>query len=140
MKTPLSRLPGPALAAGLVAWLAMGCGVADEGPQRHTVRGTVTLDGKPLSDGAVTFQPASPGAYPEGAALKQGRFTLRAVQGSYRVAISAARPVPGLQAPTGMGPVVAESLPARYNTETTLTADVKPGGPRDFTYDLRSEP
>lgn len=123
--------------AAVLAPGAAGCSAGD-GPQKYAVNGVVTVDGQPLADVAVTFQPASPQARPEGASIRDGRFKLQAVTGSYKVSISAPRPASEKPKPGSLGVVFVESLPASYNTATTLTADVAGGGANEFSYDLRS--
>lgn len=47
---------GSFVAAMMVAWLlSVGCG--DGGPPRHALRGTVTVDGRPVPFGWMVFSP-----------------------------------------------------------------------------------
>ena len=41
--------------------------------------------------------------------------------------------------PGGAGTPNKELIPAKYNAESTLTAEVKAGGPNDFPFDLKSK-
>ena len=52
------------LACGLAFSLfaLLGCGGAEDDLPRQAISGTVTLDGKPLEAGSITFDPADPGA------------------------------------------------------------------------------
>jgi hypothetical protein len=135
MKTHAPCVP---LIVGLMA-AALGC-TGGNMPRRFDVTGTVTLNGQPLPEGSVRFQPTGTGGRPEGASIRDGRFSLQAVEGSYHVVISVPRPVEPKRVLKDMGPSFVEALPARYNTATTLTADVKPEGPNDFLFELHAGP
>jgi hypothetical protein len=131
------------LAAG-----ALGCGQDRYAP----VRGRVLLDGQPLADAYVTFQPVGgtnhpnpgPGSY--GKTDADGRFTLRvvgenrpgAVSGSHSVAISAYRGAPpDPESDSARGPV--NFIPPRYNNETTLIFEVPRGGSESADFELAKE-
>jgi hypothetical protein len=128
------RLVIPALAAGLGLLLAAGC---SKGPGRLKVSGTVLFKGRPLDQGRIEFEPAAPGVtFFGGAPIEAGAFTIPATlgltPGKYKVRVySTDRVLPAGSAPPpppgspGM-PVPTERVAARYNTETTLTADVLP--------------
>src|SRR5262245_50480270 len=115
---------------------ALGCG-----GQYVPVSGQVTLDGVPLADAYVTFQPLGSPGNPEpgrgsyGKTDSDGRYTLRvvgddrpgAVPGTHMVSISAYRgekPEPTEERVAGVPNIV----PERYNTETGLRFAVPPGG------------
>ncbi|EAQ77181.1 hypothetical protein [Blastopirellula marina] len=55
----------------------VGCGVAENGPQRHQIRGNVTYDGRPLPAGKISFAPdteqgnSGPGGYAD---IVDGRY------------------------------------------------------------------
>jgi len=101
------------------------------------VSGTVTLDGKPLSNGDVTFFPQGPTMPAAASKLQDGRYTFRAVAGEHRVVIRAVSDKPIVTSP--IDPPVYESIvPARYNDATTLKAEVTPAGPNRFDFDLTS--
>jgi hypothetical protein len=112
-----------------VLLLAGGCG---GGPERHPVRGTVTLDGAPLPEARVTFVAEKEGG-PWGAARTdaQGKYTIRAGEnqglpvGNYKVRVSTYQD--GNPQPDPPIPSVPERVPMEYNRRTTLTREVKPG-------------
>jgi hypothetical protein len=55
----VKRIAGPLVALVVVAWA--GCG--DDGfGQRYPVRGTVTYQGRPVTQGSIAFTPAEAGA------------------------------------------------------------------------------
>jgi hypothetical protein len=128
------------LAAALVA--LAGCGGASHGLQ--AVSGTVTLGGKPLDHGSVTFlttigEPGPAG----GAAVTAGRFHIPAEHGlepgAYRVSVSA--PVPGgtltpAEVAAGASPKARERVPAKYNAEAAITVEVRAGATNRFDLQL----
>ena len=88
------------------------------------VSGTVTLDGKPLADARVIFEPAEGGRASTGLTNAEGKYELIYIRkdkgaklGPHLVRISVTNPDAANR----------ELLPARYNAQTTLRADVKPG-------------
>ncbi len=96
------------------------------GPELGTVMGTVTMDGRPLADAIVQFQPAN------------GRpaIAITNAEGVYRLAYTEARggALLGVHAvritthnAQAEGSEFAERIPAEYNLHSTLTAEVKPG-------------
>lgn len=123
------------LAVGLV-----GCG-QDSGPALANVTGTVTLDGKPLPDAAVTFYPADGGRPSQGFTDESGKYTLRftgtkegAVVGQNTVQVEVGLPMGESEAPPASK---LPQLPAKYNKKTELTAEVKRGS-NTIDFDLTS--
>lgn len=114
---------------------AAGCGTSS-GPIRGAVSGEVTLDGAPIDDGVITFIPtgATQGA-PAGTSIAAGRYSLDAGQGptvgTHRVEIVANRKtgkkLPAIAPATGEVEEVEQYLPARYNTQSELKAEIKVG-------------
>ncbi|HZW30294.1 MAG TPA: carboxypeptidase-like regulatory domain-containing protein, partial [Isosphaeraceae bacterium] len=133
-------------ASGLMA----GCSGSRDDLPREPVAGTVTLDGRPLAEGAIQFTPASGSGGPAisgTAAIENGQFSIpRAdglVPGSYKVSVSA---VPVKREPRGQITIgkkkatqYKEAIPAKYNTKTILTEEIKRGGASDLKYDLQSK-
>jgi hypothetical protein len=133
-------------ASGIMA----GCsGSRDELP-REPVSGAVTMDGQPLADGVIQFSPAAgSGAVPTSATalIEKGEFSIpRAdglVPGKYKVSISGI-PVPReTRTKSNLGKKkvapIKEPVPAKYNTQTTLTEEIKPGGATGLKYELQSK-
>jgi hypothetical protein len=124
---------------GLVTWACLaapGCG--DAGPKTYAVFGTVSLDGRPLEEGDIYFYPLDPNISADAGKIKAGQFAFRTKAGKKRVEIRASRVVPGKQTPMG-GPMRVEFLPARYNAQTTLTAEVLTKGDKRFEFPLESD-
>jgi hypothetical protein len=121
--------------------LVVGCRGTDVVP----VTGRVTLDGKPLPNATVVFQPVggspNPGMGSSGRTDAEGTFVLRQIQpnrpgsvrGMHLVRIT-------LASTTGVseGNPGVERLPACYNSQTTLTWDVIPGDTRPVVFALSS--
>ena len=122
------------IAATILAnFFVAGCG--DGKPKPAEATGTITLDGKPLPDGKVYFVPTA-GAAPVIADVADGAFKLEALPGSYKVEVRQFKPVKNWQGEPH--DKEANALPARYNTTTTLTAEVKADGPNEFSFPLKS--
>ena len=110
------------------------CGGGSDTPPLGAVSGVVTLDDKPLADAEVTFQPEK-GRPSLGKTDSQGNYTLAytvnengALIGPHQVIITTA--VEAFSDETGEGQdreARPEILPPKYNAQTTLTAEVKPG-------------
>lgn len=118
--------------------LATGC----ESKSAHVqVRGTVTLDGKPLTLGRVQFQPAV-GQVATGEISPQGVFTLSThikndgvLPGTYRVTVSAYDPTVADPGPQHL------LVPARYTRAGTsgLEVTIFPGTKEPVKVDLVSD-
>ena len=121
----LRHSPFPAFALLLTA-LVLGCG-----PSTGGVSGTVTVNGQPAKAGIISFVPADANGAPVTGEISDGKYSLQAVVGAKRVQISV--PVVIGQRPEYNGPgaplveITEESVPAKYNSETELTFDLKPG-------------
>jgi hypothetical protein len=138
-----------ALAAALT--VALGCGGGD-GLQRMPIDGSVTFDGQPLEDGRIQFFPSPDNPEPimSGAPIVSGSYSIAKadglVPGNYIVRISSASgeevAVTGegdAQMP-GLGPIhPIELIPSKYNTESTLTAEVTSDGSNTFDFSLDQE-
>lgn len=124
----------------LPAMLICGCA---EDSNLGVVTGTVRVDGEPAKTGGITYIPIDGASGTSGAMILDGQYTARNVPiGSHKVQINLSRIV-GYQklyntpdSPTH--PVLEEMLPEKYNVETELTLDVKPGK-NEKNYDLSSK-
>lgn len=115
-----------------------GCGT--DGPELGTVSGTVTLDGAPLPNVLVVFNPGN--ARPsEGRTDATGHYEMQytreqpgAILGQHKVIITSKVGV----AEEGEEIVdEPETIPEKYNTETTLSLEVKSGN-NTCDFDLQS--
>lgn len=116
------------------------CGCVESGPRYYSVSGSVTLDGAPLPEGNILFTPTDTSLQQEPGTIKDGKYTLKALEGSKRVEISASKIIPGSRTRGAGGePVPEEYLPSRYNMQSTLTAEVKKSGENVFSFQLESK-
>jgi hypothetical protein len=125
-----------------VALLALGCG-----PRLGAVKGRVTLGGQPLANAAVNFQPVgnevNPGIGSSGRTDANGEYSLSlidgkgngAIVGRHRVMIRSINPASGEDDRTRPP---ADRVPRRYNMDSELTFDVKPGS-NVANFDLKSK-
>jgi hypothetical protein len=110
--------------------LVAGCG---QGSATGEVSGTVRVDGEQAPTGSsITFVPADGKSPTAGALIQDGKYTTRVAVGPAKVQIRAPKTIAKSKAAKQAGPGaegdrVEESLPAKYNDDTTLTYDVKPG-------------
>jgi hypothetical protein len=103
-----------------------GCGDSNLG----RVTGTVTMDGKPLADAFVVFKPLTGARLAAAKTDKLGKYELVITRtskgariGQHVVEISTYDELMGEDATE----VTPETVPARYNTKSELTANVKAG-------------
>jgi len=138
MGTKIARWFACSLGMAALVCLA-GCG-GPEHPDVGRVSGVVTLDGQPLAEATVMFQPTQ-GRASIATTDSAGKYSLTyldgvpgALLGSHKVIIRTE--VPGED---GQPPIVKEKLPKRYHAQTELTAEVKPGS-NTINFDLTSQP
>lgn len=120
------------LAVGLLVTAATGCGGATRpNVPFGTVTGQVTLDGEPLANAQVAFEPAT-GRPSYGRTSESGAYELRykgqpwgAIAGRHTVRITTADVIE--ESPDAKPIIIKERLPRRYHESSTLTADVTAG-------------
>ena len=125
----------------LIAVVSGGCG-ADRGPERVVVSGTVTHNGKPVSEGVIRFVPAPTCPVPTaGTTIVNGKYTVDSHGGvpvgthgvqieAFRKSTKRLRPEEQLQLPPNFptdGLRHEQYLPAKYNTNTNLEITIPPG-------------
>lgn len=129
-----------AWAAALSIGASTGCGEA--GPPLGEVSGAVKLDGKPLAQALVHFQPQK-GAPSFAVTDARGAYRLRyshdfygASPGVHSVRITTARTTENAK---GDETELPERLPAVYHSRSQLSRDVKLSSNK-FDFDLQSKP
>ena len=132
-------LQGRGVSILLVCLLLGGCGPRGlPEPKRVLVSGTVTLDGKPLSDGIVYFKTPEEGLV-DGVEIKEGKFEGKAATGERRVEICQFREGPPyIDMGFGKMPTKSNTIPKRYNSDSTFTVTVTDRGPNEFTFEVKS--
>lgn len=129
-----------ALAAAAVA--LAGCDKKAAPAKRVRVSGSVTLDGKAVTVGTVTFD-AENGEPPGECSIVDGKFEGVAPVGKNKVRLAATRKVSMKEKMKMDGPgydqLVEENLlPARYS-DGTLIREVLESGDNTFTFELKSK-
>ncbi len=128
--------------------IVAGCATGD-GLDRRAVSGTVTLDGRPIVQGVLMFEPTSDAVGTSvGASIRDGRFTIPRregpVPGPYLARIYASSGVLAPLSGKATSPLVPrpmiELIPERYNRRSTLGVVVPPRGPSSFRFRLTSDP
>ncbi|MEN6493383.1 MAG: hypothetical protein ABFD16_03750 [Thermoguttaceae bacterium] len=118
-----------ALVASLTMMVLVGCG-AGSGQDLHGVTGKVTFDNEPVKEGRILFRAVDGDQRAFSGPIENGLYKLEARPGKMRVEITASRIVPGKFDTSNPGekvPIGEMYIPARYNSKTELTAEVKPG-------------
>jgi hypothetical protein len=115
--------------------VTIGCG-----SKRPVVEGLVTLDGVPITAGAIRLIPADGKGPTAGGGITAGRYRVETSAGPKRVWVNfAQKDGTKVLDPEAMGSGrmidrYVESVPGRYNTETELEITLKPGlNKHDFT-------
>ncbi len=124
--------------------LALACfGCAQDGPEIAGVEGTITMDGEPLADASVVFIPEN--GRPAGAATdSSGHYVLTftagregTMPGKNKVQISTA--ADPSETPDGEPvPARPETIPMKYNAQTTLEFTVEADKKNIANFDLES--
>lgn len=139
----MRRITGPIICLVGVTLLIAGCGGDPLG--RQPVSGTVHFQGQPLDQGAIQFVPAEKGPTEAGGPIENGQYQIPReaglAPGTYKVTIWSydrkgakvqSEDIPGEPSATQF----KERIPAKYNTKTTLTAEVKKDGSNVFDFKL----
>lgn len=127
------------LATFLSALVMAGCSSSD----RHSVSGDVTLDGKPMENGSISFRPV-PGndSNTAGGTISNGKFHLPANHGlkpgKYMVTIHAVELTGRKIEDPETGNLIAELGTIRFKNADHLDAEVTGNGASHLQYDLLS--
>jgi hypothetical protein len=129
------RTRSPFLLLGLV--FILGCSDSKYAP----VSGTVTMDGEPLADVLVTFQPAgdtmNPGPGSSGRTNDKGEYTLKVIGENQQGAVIGMHTVQIQH--MGAGKASAKvNIPPKYNSLTELKYEVKRGN-NTANFELKSK-
>jgi hypothetical protein len=118
-----------------------GCGPTN--PHIAPVNGTVTLDGQPVNEARLIFQPEAVGSPSYGFTDQNGRYELgykRGVSGAligwHKVSIKMDVEVVGQ---AGKIVVRRQAIPERYNDNSELRREVEPGKANVFNFELTSD-
>jgi hypothetical protein len=112
----------------------------NRGPAVGKVSGEVTLDGTPLKEGNILFTPIDGQGQTAGDKITDGKFTIEVPVAKMQVQITSSEVIGKEPAYAGdpnspMMDKLRERIPTRYNAQSVLTIDVKPG-PQTVKYEL----
>lgn len=118
---------------GMALLLVVTCFTGCAFDNRVAVEGKITYAGQPLDVGTITFLPASGDGVKCGGLVENGQYKIERkfglAAGQHRVEIRWSKPT-GKKSKNEFGEEIIvreEGLPNKYHTNSTLTADVKPG-------------
>lgn len=124
----------------LAAMTILGCGPS--GLDVLPVSGKVTFDGEPIVEGRIQFRLVDGDQRAFSGQITNGQYELETLPGKMTVEVTASRMVPGKFDESNPGekvPVGEMYIPARYNSETELTAEVPASGIKQLDFTLTSE-
>lgn len=138
MKDDSGRWPvvsGQLLVGAIVSALSLCLGCTE--PTIGVVTGAVTVDGSPAKSGSIAFFPVDGKSSTAGAEIIDGQYTAEVAPGASRIEIRVPKVVGEKKLydtpDSPLKPLLAESLPARYNDASELTLDVQLGeNQKDF--------
>lgn len=120
------------LCLGVLLCGVAGCGGGGLG--LATVEGTVLLDGKPVNDATVIFEPEEGGRPSIGKTDVDGHYTLLYIEGTpgalpgkHKVRISTLIEADSESVDPQVQAGREEGIPANYNSETTLSIELNRG-------------
>ncbi len=130
------------------SWVAVGLvtAVVGCGSNQVSIKGRVTFDGQPVGPGSIVFVPeAAADGIKVAAPIAEGNYEIQAERGAkpgtYRVEVSWSKKT-GRQIPSAdpgmMHDETKEAIPPQFNTQTTLTRELKPGE-NVLDFDLKSK-
>src|SRR5262245_49366660 len=121
------------ISACAIVFVFSGC---SSGLRKHTVTGVVEIDGDPVPEGQLTFEPDDKKLPPEGAKITNGKYSVAIADGSYKVKIIATKKVPLAKGEAAGTPGETEKLvsiiPDHYNAQNPIKAEVKGASTVDF--------
>jgi hypothetical protein len=140
----LAAIPGRRLALLLGLLIFTGCNKDNRG----AVSGQVTLDGVPLESGSIAFIPIEGTASPSaGATVEKGAYAipvaLGPMPGNFRVEIHSPKKTGKKSLASSPAPPNTwieesiEAVPEKYNKQSKLRAEVKPGS-NTFDFELKN--
>lgn len=128
----------------IVVVLWAGCTRGPEQPQRGKLEGKVTLNGKPVGSGTIRFMALDPAGINVLAHVTDGTYQVLEAEGptkgKYRVEFSVPsavkQRVPNDDIPGQFMEVAPETLPPKYNRDSTITLDFDPAQPKAHDFQL----
>lgn len=133
------RFPCLAVSVALAVAGLGGCGASPSPglPPTAKVKGTVKLDGKPVPAGDIHF--GQPGVPSHGLEIKDGAFSGEVPVGKAQVEVFIYAEGPATEKYGGAKSRTNVAPQKYWGTNTTLSADVKPGDANEFKFDLTAK-
>jgi len=133
------------VASLLTSFAAVGCGGGSD-VDLVKVSGTVTMNGEPVADAEVLFKPVAGGRLSHGKTDAEGHYTLEylpgqsgAIVGAHQVSVSTyVEPDTDSSDPEKLAGR-KETIPAEFNSRTTLAAELEPAGSTVLDFNLEAE-
>ena len=97
----------------------------------YTVSGTVTYQGELVPDGSISFVPGDPKLSPQGASIRDGKYTAQVRKGTMTVKITGSKPDPKQKMLDG-SPFWTDFVPEKYGAQSTLTVEIKGNQTENF--------
>ena len=134
--------------ATLVVSTLAGCGAKDP-LGRKAISGSVTLNGSPVAQGNIMFEPVGTAAVTSsGSVITAGKFAIEQEfglpPGKFVVRINVPKPGTGgtFDANTLPGVMLEppeEMAPPDWNTNSKQSIEVKPDGPFEYNFDIKAK-
>lgn len=134
-----------------VGLATLGC-YGGDGLPRQPIAGAVTLDGRPLHDGMITFYPAARMLEGDltvaGAMIKNGRFSIPRkyglIPGTFKIGVHSGdtngdRGREESDPDRDSNVVSRELVPEKYNSDTTLEVEITDHAVKEMKIELESE-
>jgi hypothetical protein len=124
-----------------IVLFALGCAIGGcWGGRRdeptYDVSGIVTVDNVPLKSGFINFESEKPDGQPPGSAqITNGAYATKSRAGKKKVTITSEKPTGAKD--SGGFDITENWIPAKYNSESILFADVTGAGPNKFDFPLK---
>jgi hypothetical protein len=124
-----------------ISLLVSGCSGSKVAPE-YPVKGTVTLDGSPMTEGDIYFidtATSTSSVLP----VTNGQFAGKSEAGTFKVEINQFREETVQADPTGYTPpgntTKKNIVLPEFNAKSTLKAEVTASGPNEFSFDAKSK-
>lgn len=102
----------------------------------YDVSGSITIDGAPLKDGFINFESEVPDGQPAGSAkITNGAYATKSRAGKKKVMITSDKPTG--EKDSGGFDITVNWLPAEYNSQSKLTAEITSAGPNKLDFKLK---
>lgn len=129
----------------ILSMAAVGCGGGGRPSGRVPVSGEVTLDGQPLDQGAIQFEPTDKTSkLNAGGVIANGKYRIGSEQGlppgKYKVVITSVikDTRTAEEAMNNPGEPPAERIAAKFNTESAEVVEVVGGKSNEFNFKTES--